>query len=268
MPLRLIDTHTHLDDRRFAGDLEQVLARAEAAGCVQLLTIGVDRETSENAVALAQKYPLLRAVVGIQPNYVAEMQAGDWERIVELAKEPCVVGLGETGLDKYWDRAPFALQQEYFEKHLALSRETGLPVIIHCREAEADVVAQLRQHTPVHGLMHSFCGSYDNAQDCLALGLHISFSGMVTFTKNDALRTTAKSIPTDKLLIETDCPYLSPQPVRGKRNEPAFVKHVAETLAEAHNTTLEQMGEWTTANAVRLFGLHQKLHDRASYEKD
>ncbi len=255
----LIDTHAHLDDERFADDLPNVLERARNAGVIRILTIGVDAATSTAAVKLAQTHPLLSAVVGIQPNHVAEMKEGDWERILKLAHQSQVVAIGETGLDRYWDRAPFPLQEEFFERHLELANELKKPVVIHCREAEADVVRVLRsafdRHGPVSGVMHSFAGDERTAQECLALGLHISFAGMLTFKNNEALRKVATEIPLDRLLVETDSPYLTPAPHRGKRNEPAYVAYTAACLAQILNIGVPEFAAATTANASRLFGL-------------
>jgi TatD DNase family protein len=257
--MTMIDTHAHLDDDRFRDDLPAVLERAAAGGMERILTIGIDAATSKAAVKLASAYPLLRAVVGIQPNHVAEIAPGDWEAILELTKHPTVVGIGETGLDRYWDRAPFPLQEEYFTRHLELARSLALPVVIHCREAEADVMRMLRdafdKHGAIRGVMHSFCGDAAAAKACLDMGLHISFAGMVTFKNNDPLRQVARTIPLEKLLIETDSPYLAPMPHRGKRNEPAYVVHTAECLAGVFGVSRDVIIEQTTRNAKELFGL-------------
>ena len=253
----LIDTHAHLDDDRFKDDLPAVLERALTAGLTHILTIGIDLATSQAAVKLSEAHPLLYAVVGIQPNHVSEAKPGDWEAIVELAKQPKVVAIGETGLDRYWDRAPFPLQEEHFARHLELCRQIDKPVVIHCREAEADVVRMLKvafdQHGPIRGVMHSFTGDTETAKVCLAMGLHISFAGMLTFKNNDALRNVATTIPLDRVLVETDSPYLTPMPFRGKRNEPAYVVHTAECLAHAMGSSPKAIAEQTTKNARDLF---------------
>lgn len=255
----VIDTHAHLDEHAFEPDRDEVIERAIAAGVQSILTIGITAETSQNAVNLAgHPSGIIHAVVGIQPNYVSQMQADDWERILELATQPRVVAIGETGLDRYWDYAPIELQIDYFHKHIQLARELNLPFIVHCREAEDDVVELLRSeaaHGPLNGVMHSFCGSPETAQACLELGMHISFAGMLTFKKNDDLRQTASQIPLDRLLVETDAPYLAPMPKRGKRNEPALVVHTLACLAECHNKSVDEMADITTANAQNLFGL-------------
>jgi len=254
----LFDTHAHLDEEAFHPDRNETVERALEAGVQTILTIGTTADSSERAVNLAATFPQVYAVVGIQPNYVAQMKPGDWERILKLSTADKVVGIGETGLDRYWDYAPIELQQDYFSRHIQLSRERDLPFVVHCREAEADVVELLQreaQQAPFKGLMHSFCGTPETAAACLDLGMYISFAGMLTFKKNDELRETAREIPLDRLLVETDAPYLAPVPQRGKRNEPAFVKHTCACLAELHGKSPEEMSEITTRNAKTLFQL-------------
>jgi len=257
----LIDTHAHLDDDRFKDNLPALLDRATAAGIERILTIGIDAATSAAAVRLAEQHPILRAVVGIQPNHVAEIRPGDWEKILKLAERSCVVALGETGLDRYWDRAPFPSQEEWFARHLHLARQKKLPVVIHCRDAEADVVRMLRAefdvHGPIKGVMHSFAGDVGTMRACLEMGLHISFAGMLTFKNNIALRQVAGEVPLDRLLVETDSPYLTPVPHRGKCNEPAYVAHTAACLAEVFGIAAATVAEKTTRNARALFGLSE-----------
>ncbi|QJW99761.1 TatD family hydrolase [Frigoriglobus tundricola] len=255
----LIDTHTHLFDERFAQDLPAVLDRAAAAGVERVVCLGIDLESSRAAVAIANTHPLAVAAVGIQPNSAAEAAPGDWEQVVTLAeREPRVVAIGETGLDRYWDKTPFALQEDYFARHIELARRLNKPFVIHCREAEADVVKALRAHSargPLRAVMHSFSGDLATARECLAMGLYISFAGMVTYPNAQSLRDVAKEVPLDRLLVETDCPYLAPQPVRGKRNEPAYVAHTAARLAQVKDVSVVVIEEHTTRNAKALFGL-------------
>jgi TatD DNase family protein len=255
----VIDTHAHLDDERFAGDLGEVIARAAAAGLERVLTIGTDAATSRRNVSIAEQFPLLRSAVGIQPNHVGEAATGDWDIIRDLVHHPTCMAIGETGLDRYWDRAPFPLQEEYFARHLALSRETHKPVVIHCREAEVDVVRMLRAEFdargPVAGVMHSFTGDTATAKACLDMGLYVSFAGMVTYKNAEDLRRVAATIPLERLLVETDSPYLAPVPVRGKRNEPAYVVHTADCLARVLGVSREVIDEHTTRNARRLFSI-------------
>lgn len=256
----LIDTHAHLFDDRFAADLPAVLKRAEEAGVERTICIGIDRASCLASVRLANAHPLLVAAVGIQPNHVAEAEAGDWDEVVRLAEsEPRVVAIGETGLDRYWDRAPFPQQEDYFARHVDLARRLGKPFVIHCREAEADVVRVLRdefdRHGPVRAVMHSFSGDLATAQACLAMGLYVSFAGMLTYKTAQELRNVAAEVPLDRLLVETDCPYLSPVPHRGKRNEPGFVVHTAACLAEVKAVSPSAIADHTTRNGRTLFGL-------------
>lgn len=255
----LIDTHAHLDAEQFAGDLPAVLQRAAAAGVAQIVTVATTAQDSAACVELASRHPALFATVGIQPNHVAEAAPNDWDEVVRLVTAPKVVAVGETGLDRYWDRAPFPLQEDYFARHLELARKHRLAVVIHCREAEADVVGMLRddyeRNGPVKAVMHSFTGDAATAQACVEMGLHVSFAGMLTYKSAADLREVAKTIPLDRLLVETDSPYLAPVPLRGKRNEPANVVHTAACLADLHGIAPEVLAEQTTRNARALFGL-------------
>jgi TatD DNase family protein len=260
MPPELIDTHAHLDDLRFADDLPAVLERAAAAGVARVLTVGIDLATSRAALALAARHPdRLAAVVGVQPNHVAEAGPEDFDEVARLAAYPLAVAVGETGLDRYWDRAPFDLQEESFARHLDLARRLGKPVVIHCRDAGPDVVRVLRadfdRGGPVRGVMHSFTGDAETARACLGLGLHLSFAGMLTYKTAADLREVARLVPPERLLVETDSPYLAPVPVRGKRNEPAFVAHTAACLAGLMGLSVNELAEQTTRNARGLFGL-------------
>ena len=257
MPLRLVDTHCHLDDPRFGDDLPAVLQRATGAGVIRVLCIGTDLASSRAALDLARDHELLSAVVGIHPNHAAESGPADWDEIVELARLPGVVGIGESGLDRHWDKTPFALQEEFFHRHLALARSLDKPIVIHNREADADTARMLRdefeRRGPIRGVLHSCADDGPTVETCLAMGLHISFSGMLTYKNADAIRAIAATVPEDRLLVETDAPYLAPVPVRGKRNEPAFVAHTASCLAALRGFTIEQLGELTTRNALELF---------------
>jgi TatD DNase family protein len=255
--LELIDTHAHLDDEKFQADLPAVLERARAAGVHTVVTIATTGPSSAASLALAVAHPMLRATVGIQPNNAAEAKPTDWDDVVQLASRPEVVALGETGLDRHWDFTPFAQQEDYFARHLDLARQRGLPVVIHCREAEADVVRMLRadfdKHGPVRGIMHSFTGDLATMEAVVAMGLFISFAGMVTYKNAQDLRAVAALVPLDRLLVETDSPYLAPVPVRGKRNEPAFIAHTAECLASVWGLNAEALAAATTRNAAALF---------------
>lgn len=258
----MIDTHAHLDQPEFDPDRQQILATAFEGGIEHLVCVGTTAESSAAVVHLAGQYAMVHAAVGIQPNYVADCEADDWDAVVELSGSPKVVAIGETGLDRYWDFAPMAVQEDYFDRHLRLAQQRGLPVIIHCREAEADLLPMLRAaaaRAPLVGVLHSFSGSAEFAADCLALSLYVSFSGMVTYRnkKFRTLREIARTIPADRLLIETDSPYLVPHPLRGrqKRNEPAHLRLIAESLAELRGMSLADLSTVTSANARRLFSL-------------
>lgn len=253
-----IDTHCHLNEDAFTSDQADVVHRAVAAGVRQMLVVGITLESSRRAVELADKFPAVYAVVGIQPNYVAAAQPADFDEIIALARAPKVVGIGETGLDRYWDHAPFELQAEYFHRHIQLAQQLNLPFVVHCRDAEPDVVAVLGEYAaraPLSGVMHSFCGNQETAERCLSFGMHLSFAGMVTFKRNEDLRQVARTVPDDRLLVETDAPYLAPAPHRGKRNEPGYVRHTCDFLADVRGVNRDELARITSANARRLFQL-------------
>jgi len=255
-----LDTHTHLDQAEFDADRQAVIERSRRAGVESFICVGISAHSSRAAVSLAEEYPEIRAAVGIHPNYCAEAAVDHWRQIVAMAADPQVVALGETGLDRHWDFAPAELQRDYFDRHLRLAQEIDLPVIVHCREAETDLLPMLRRAAargPLRGVVHAFSGDAAMAAECLALGLHIGFAGTVTYRnkKFRALRELAATIPEDRLLIETDSPYLVPHPLRGKlkRNEPANVLLVADALAELRGISVAELADRTTANAARLF---------------
>ncbi len=255
MTLELFDTHAHLNVSAFDENVDEVIQRAKQAGVVGVAVIGIDVATSRRACELAAMHPdFLRAVVGIQPNSAAEAGEDDFSIIQQLASDPTVCAIGETGLDCYWDDTPMEMQQDFFDRHLQLCRDTSLPMVIHMRESGDLIVQQLRRQSSVPpGIMHSFTGDMELAQECLSMDLHISFAGMVTFKKSDDLRQVAKNIPEDRLLVETDSPYLSPEPLRGRRpNEPARVEHTLRCLAEVRGVSPKHLAEATTANAKRL----------------
>lgn len=258
MSLPLFDTHAHLNVSAFDGCLDEVLERARSAGVVGINVIGIDAATSRRACELAADYPgFLYATVGIQPNSAAEAAEDDFQVIEELAGLAGVRAIGETGLDCYWDDTPLELQHAYFDRHLRLCRDTALPMVIHMRDSGELIVEQLRRHSSIpSGVMHSFTGDWTLAEQCLEMGLMISFAGMVTFKKSDELREVARQVPDDRLLVETDSPYLSPEPLRGKRpNEPARVEHTLRCLAEVRGVPPQTLAEQTTANARRLLQL-------------
>jgi TatD DNase family protein len=253
----LFDTHAHLDDEQFQEILPDVIERARQVGLESVVAVGTTAASSADVIALADRFDLVQAAVGIQPNYCSQAAVGDWEKIVQLSQDPHVVAIGETGLDRYWDYTPFSLQEDYFDRHLRLAQQSGLPFVVHMRDCEADILRMLREartRGPLRGIMHSFTGSQETADACLELGMHVSFAGMVTYKKSEALRAIAASIPEDRLLLETDAPYLAPHPHRGRRpNEPALLVHTASCVAEVRGLTLDALAVQTTRNARRLF---------------
>jgi TatD DNase family protein len=257
----LTDTHAHLDDDKFDSDREEVIGRAKAAGVSTIIAIGTTAANSAAVVELARRYEGLFASVGIHPNNAAQAQPEDWDRVVDLARQARVVALGETGLDRHWHDTPFDLQQDYFDRHLRLMQQTGLPVVIHMRDCLADMLAMLREahgRGPLHGVMHSYTGDPAAAAECCELGLYISFAGMVTYKKSQDLRDIAAAVPADRILVETDSPYLSPEPLRGKRNEPANVVHTAHVVAAVRGISFADFAALSTANARRLFRLDRR----------
>ncbi len=257
--MQLFDTHAHLDDEQFDQTRDEVVERARAVGVGAIVAVGTTASSSETCVELAARYDIVHAAVGIQPNYCAEAGPGDWDRVKALAQQPGVVALGETGLDRHWDYTPFDVQQDYFDRHLRLSQELNLPFIVHMRDCGDDILAMVTEAAsrgPLRGVMHSFTGDIELAAKCVDLGLDISFAGMVTYKKSTELREVAALIPDDRILIETDAPYLSPHPKRGQRpNEPALVIHTAECLAETRDVSIEQFAQTTSDNARKLFRL-------------
>jgi TatD DNase family protein len=256
--MHLFDTHAHLDQPEFDEDRAAVIERAKRAGIETMLAVGITAASSAACVELAAGNQGLLAAVGIQPNYCGQAEPDDWQRVIDLVGRPGVVALGETGLDRYWDYSAFDVQQDYFDRHLRLSQERGLPFIVHTRDSDADVLAMLREalhRGPLSGVMHSFTGPPETAAECVELGLYISFAGMVTFKKSADLRAVARGVPDDRILIETDSPYLSPHPLRGRRNEPAHLVHTAACLAAERGVAVDEFARQTTANARRLFGL-------------
>jgi TatD DNase family protein len=255
----LFDTHAHLDDEQLSADVTGIIERARAAGVTRILAVGTTAASSGRCLEYARQFSGVWATAGIHPNHAAEAGAGDWDEIVRLSGENRVVALGETGLDLYWKDTPLPLQQDYFDRHIRLSQESGQALVIHQRESAAEILAMLREargRGPLTGVMHSFTGTAEQAAEFLDLGLHISFAGMVTFKKSEDLRAVAAQVPLDRILVETDSPYLSPEPLRGKRpNEPARVVHTARCVAELRGLTLEEFAVHTTENANRLFGV-------------
>lgn len=253
----LFDTHTHLDAPQFDADREEVIARAVEQGVTRMINIGFNRETIPSTMKLAETYDFIYAAVGWHPQDAITMQEGDLDWIAELCKHEKVVAIGEIGLDYYWDTSPKDVQHEVFRKQIGLARSLGMPISIHNRDAHEDVVRILREEkaNEVGGVMHSFSGSWEIAKMCLDLGFYLSFGGPITFKNAKQPKEVLAKTPMDRLLIETDSPYLTPHPYRGKRNESAHVRLVAEMAAELKGVTFEEIAEITTRNAMERFGI-------------
>ena len=259
--MEFFDTHCHINDKRFRDDLAETVDRAREQYVLNMVTIGTSLATSQRCVEIAQQFDAVHAAVGIQPNCAHEASPTDWESVVALLDEDSVIALGETGLDRYWDDCPFDIQEDFFDRHLRLSQQRDVPFIVHMRECGDDVLRMLteaRRRAPLLGVMHSFTGDLELMQACVELGMYISFAGMVTFKKSDALREVAAAVPAERLLIETDAPYLSPEPMRKqRRNEPQLVIHTAKCLAEVRRESYEELAQQTTKNAKIFFRLEQ-----------
>ncbi|MFT8323208.1 MAG: TatD family hydrolase [Bacillus sp. (in: firmicutes)] len=254
----LFDTHTHLNAEQFIEDVEETIQRAKDAGMEKMIVVGFDKPTIERAMELIEKYPFLYASVGWHPVDAIDMTEADLLWIEELSKHPKVVAIGEMGLDYHWDKSPKDIQKEVFRKQIRLAKKVDLPIIIHNREATADIVDILKEEDAkeVGGIMHCYGGSVETAQECINMNFYISLGGTVTFKNAKKPKEVAAAIPLEKLLIETDCPYLAPTPFRGKRNEPSYVKLVAEEIASIKGISFEEVAEATTKNAKKLFGIN------------
>lgn len=250
----LVDSHAHLDFAEFEPDREAVMARARAVGVVAVLNVGADLESSRAAVALAERYDFIYAAVGIHPHDASTLTPSGLEELRALARHPKVVAIGEIGLDYYRDLSPRPVQRQAFADQLALAAELGLPVVIHSREALNDTLAILRGWTG-GGVLHSYSGGPERLEEVLTLGVSIGISGPVTFANAHRLRAVAAAVPLNRLLIETDCPYLTPEPYRGRRNEPAYVWYVAGAVARVRGISAEEVAHITTENAAHLFRL-------------
>jgi TatD DNase family protein len=253
----LFDTHAHLNAIQYNDDLQEVIDRALEEGVSNIVVVGFDRPTISRAIELAEQYDFIYAAVGWHPVDAIDMTEEDLQMIEQLAAHPKVVALGEMGLDYYWDKSPKEVQKEVFRKQIALAKKVKLPIIIHNREATADVIEILREENAaeVGGIMHCFTGSIEVAKQCIDMNFYISFGGPVTFKNAKKPKEVAKEIPLEHLLIETDCPYLTPHPFRGKRNEPSYVKYVAEAIAELKGISFEEVAQKTSDNAKKLFGI-------------
>ncbi|WP_249872224.1 TatD family hydrolase [Oceanobacillus saliphilus] len=253
----LFDTHVHLNARQFEEDREETIQRAFDAGVHYMVVVGFDRETIPLAVAIAEQYDTIYAAVGWHPVDAIDMTEKDLEWIEELSAHPKVVAIGEMGLDYHWDKSPKDIQKEVFRKQIRLAKKVNMPIIIHNREATEDIIEILQDENAaeVGGIMHCYNDSVDYVEACLNMNFYISLGGPVTFKNAQQPKEVAKQVPLDKLLIETDAPYLAPHPNRGKRNEPAYVKLVAEQIAKLREMDVKELSEITTRNGLSLFGI-------------
>ncbi|WP_424768607.1 TatD family hydrolase [Paenibacillus sp. sgz302251] len=254
---QLFDTHTHMDSYKFDEDREEAIQRARDAGVHMLVNIGFNRETIPTTMALAEQYDFVYAAVGWHPVDSIDMLPEDLDWIERLCAHKKVVAIGEIGLDYHWDTSPKDVQQRVFREQIRLAKRLGKPIVIHNRDAHEDIVRILREEkaSEVGGVMHCFSGSWETAKLCLDMNFYISFGGPVTFKNARVPKEVLKQVPLDRILIETDAPYLAPHPFRGKRNETAYVSLVAETAAEILGKTVEEIGTITTENGKKCFGI-------------
>lgn len=251
-----VDTHAHLTHQKIRDRTAEVLSNCQLANVSLIISAATSAADAADVVALAKSESAVRAAVGIHPNDTHLAEAGDWEKITQLAQAPEVVAIGETGLDRYWKDAPFEVQTDFFTRHLDLADALGLPVVIHCRDAMTEIIEFLKMRgRPVRGTLHCFIGNIHEAKQLMEFGLHLGIGGISTFAnkEHDILRETIRQIPPDRLLVETDAPFLSPHPFRGKTNEPARVAVVGEALAKLLGISAEECREITTRNALELF---------------
>lgn len=252
--MELIDSHAHVHFPQFDDDRDAVIERARKAGLVAIVEIGTDLASSRAAMALTEQHDFIYATVGVHPHDAKTVDADVLDELRALARHPKAVAIGEIGLDYYHDHSPRPVQRQAFADQLTLATELELPVVIHSREAHDDVLATLQDWRGT-GVMHTYAAGPERLDEVLAMGFSIGLSGPVSFSNAAQLQEVARTVPLDQLLVETDCPYLTPEPHRGKRNEPAYVRHVAEAIASVRKETLDVVAEATTANARRLFGL-------------
>jgi len=253
----LIDTHVHLNADQYDEDLQEVIDRALEEGIDRMFVVGFDTNTIERTMKLIDQYDFIYGIIGWHPVDAIDCTEERLQWIEELSKHPKIIGIGEMGLDYHWDKSPKDIQKEVFRKQIALAKRVQLPIIIHNREATQDCVDILKEEnaSEVGGIMHSFSGSNEIADEILKMNFYISLGGPVTFKNAKQPKEVAQHVPLDRLLVETDAPYLSPHPYRGKRNEPARVKLVAEQIAELRGISYEEVCKTTTENAERLFKL-------------
>ncbi len=247
------DSHAHLNDDRFDDDRDELIASFNQNGICNVINIGADIKSSKESIELAEKYDFIYAAVGIHPHDVEDMTDADLDTLSDMSKHKKVVAIGEIGLDYYYDNSPRELQRKWFRAQMELANKLNLPVIIHSRDAMGDTLEILRDCPVKAGVLHCYSGSVESAKEILKLGYYISFAGPVTFKNAKGLTEVAEFVPMDKLLIETDCPYLTPEPYRGKRNSSLYVPEVAKKIAELKGLPVEEVAKATKENTKRLF---------------
>jgi TatD DNase family protein len=252
----LIDSHCHLDFPDFSGELDAVVGRARAVGIARIVTISTRIKRHAEVLAIAERFPEVYCSVGTHPHHAHEELDIGVDELIARTRHPKVVAIGEAGLDYHYDNSPRAAQEQGLRNHIAAARATGLPLVIHSRDADADMARMLEEETAkgaFPAVLHCFTGGRELAERAIALGLFISFTGILTFKKSDDLRAIAQSLAADRILVETDAPYLAPGRYRGKRNEPAFVVETANVLAQTRSVSPEEIARQTTENVFRLF---------------
>lgn len=259
MTASLVDTHSHIQSEEFNEDIDQVVERAKSAGVEKMIVVGGAGalSTNESGVQLAKRYPGLFATVGIHPHDAREVTREDLDRLRGLTKDPKVVAVGETGLDFYYDHSPRPVQMKLFTQFIHMACDVGLPLVVHDRDAHREVweVIRTEGEGKVRGVIHCFTGDWGAAESFLDLGLYLSFTGIISFKNAGLLRDVIQRVPLDRIMVETDSPYLAPVPHRGKRNEPAYVRQVAEVIAQVKGITLDEVARTTSHNAQALFGI-------------
>ncbi len=249
------DTHTHLDDEKFDTDRDELIASLKDEGLSLAVNIGANIKTSEASIALAEKYDFIYAAVGVHPNDTKDMKDSDLAQIEEWAKHPRVVAIGEIGLDYHYDEPDPEIQKVWFEKQLLLAKKLNMPYVVHDRDAHADVLEIIKKVGYFNGVMHCFSGSSEMARQVTDLGMYVSIAGQVTFKNAPKVQAVAQTVPLSKLLIETDSPYLTPEPFRGKRNNSAYVKYTAQKIAELRGMTIDEIAKITMENGKRFYNI-------------
>lgn len=253
--MELFDSHAHYDDKRFAEDYHEVILNAFDSGVKYILNAGSDIATSKKSIMLAEKFDFVYAAVGVHPHEVEKLSETDFDELKKMYSHKKVVAVGEIGLDYYYDHSPRESQRHWFERQIELGKELNLPLIIHNRDSHEDMMNIIRKHAPFNGVLHCFTGSWEMAKELLSLGLYLSFGGPITFKNASKAIGIIEKMPEDRILIETDCPYLTPEPFRGKRNDSGYVHLVAKKISEIRGISIEEAAKRTTMNTKKLFGI-------------